>query len=123
MKRNIIFVDFDGVLVTEESYYKRRHHRNAPNPEKHAADPDAIRNLNSVVAASNARIVVSSAWRMTRDKDELLVLLRQWGGEGDFIGPTPVMLSNTRGQEIAAWVKRHAESIREFVILDDDPRT
>src|ERR1700722_9897618 len=123
MKRNVIFLDFDGVLVTEKSYYQGSRRGYVLNPERHAVDTTAVRNLNSIVAATNAQIVISSAWRMCRDKDELLVLLRQWSIQGEFIGTTPIMLSGSRGQEIAVWIKRNQKSIQNYVILDDDPRT
>jgi hypothetical protein len=106
----IIFLDFDGPLVSRQSRGAR-------------AWPSCIAALNRITDTTGARIVVSSTWRMS-GKSHVKKLLRQWGATGEVVGITPVLESENywepilRGYEIAAWLRRHTAD--SFVIVDDD---
>lgn len=114
----IILLDFDGVLRSGRLNYK--------------LDPDCVSHLNALIAASGAKIVVSSAWR-GKHVAPMQRLLTSWGVRGKVIGVTPhiliphdvsaqeleVALQDWRGREIQQWLTQKAYT-GSFVILDDE---
>jgi hypothetical protein len=103
---NIIFLDIDGVLVTNQS------------PNMRSPTPRCVKRLNELCSITGARLVVSSVWRMKGDLEYLNRLLSSWGVEAEVVGKTPCHM-NERGDEIAAWLEGRAD-VESFVIIDDD---
>lgn len=112
----IIFCDIDGVLNNVNCY------RNPRRSCSHVpADPMCVAALNHIIEATDARIVISSAWRyeglaFCREK------FNEWGVLTSVIGITPC-LSGERGLEISEWLNLHDGGYLEpssFVILDAD---
>lgn len=117
----IVFLDFDGVLNrlsdfafdSSESVFRR----------------DAIARLNDIVKESNAKVVISSSWRVTHSLAELRTLLVKMGFQGEIIGATPIHsheqahglpdIGLIRCREIQAWIDNHTEPLTSFVVLDD----
>jgi hypothetical protein len=111
----VIFLDFDGVLVTPTSSFRR-------SRTGIAADPDAVHALNYLVAESGASLVITSTWRLEYSLAELSDLLRSWQIHADIIGVTGVTQSrSSRGDEIQQWLDNFSgpAPIASFVILDD----
>jgi len=102
----LVFLDFDGVIVTQKTRYMK-------------GDPECIAALNRIVETTGAAVVVSSCWRLGMNVVELRELLRDWGFEGKVIDRTAAMLPD-RGNEIAAWLESCPRDVERFVILDDD---
>jgi hypothetical protein len=115
----VLFLDVDGVLVNAQSWDKATANHNIRELE--AADPPCVAALNRIIAATGARIVVSSCWRIGRSLPELRELLHSWKVEAPVIGKTP-NIGGSRGEEIAAWIREYEKSrdIASIVILDDD---
>lgn len=140
----ILFLDFDGVLNSSD-WNRRR----PPRPEgmegiamrrdDHARrnlDPVAIERLSRIVDETNARVVVSSAWRAMHPLTELNGYLRRYGGfRHTLFGATPDGWDaaddaplyvvpphlGTRGQEIAVWLGMLPSDMpRSYAILDDE---
>lgn len=112
----IIFLDIDGVLNSMRTALVFN--------TFDRLDPIACSILFKIMHQAQAKIVVSSTWRMHENwKSRILTALRiadQHGiTENDIIGKTPV-LNNCRGAEIDLWLKNHADSETDFIILDDD---
>lgn len=121
-----IFLDFDGPIIPEKSYDRRRR-----IDEK--AWPPSVAALNRVTDETGAKIVVSSTWRLDGQK-RVTTLLKAWGVTGEVIGVTPrVFLEDERGEEKQAprgyeidhflrkWNEDHPKNkITSFVIFDDD---
>ena len=103
-------------------------------------DPLAIEQLNLLTDKTNAKIVISSTWRMGRTIDELKKLFEEVGIKGEIIGITPHLTFNDgygveRGNEIKRWIdlncirwwdkifdeKEKNITLESYVILDDDP--
>lgn len=109
----IIFLDIDGVLNTRRSLRAR---------EK--ANQKCIAALNSLLLRSDAKIVVSSSWRIGRSRIQMCDTLNKMGViPGRILGLTPVIDDNYfRGNEIQAWIDMNASryEIDSFVIIDDD---
>ena len=108
----IVFLDFDGVLVTENSVFRR-------SVTGIVSDPNAIAALNYLLAETGAHLVITSTWRLDYTADELLELLLSWGVQSPMAGITPC--GSTRTAEIQIWLNEYndPDSIRSFVILDD----
>jgi len=93
----ILFLDFDGVLVTRRSLQRRTpvEHQTLDTWESiaHKADPACVTELNRACEATGARIVVSSTWRKVGahlDSLEYVTgVLRVWGVAAEVVGVTP----------------------------------
>jgi hypothetical protein len=128
----IVFLDFDGVLISHESFKRKAAGQRAePTPESVAA-------LNHLFDTTDAKVVVSSVWRLGRPSGWLQCVLDAWGVRAKIIGETPELdrfdksnglhIARERGEEIACWLRTHAEreprnpeeDVHGFVIVDDD---
>lgn len=109
----VLFLDFDGVLLTEESYLR--------NPNDPQAEPKCVDVLNWILEQTRAEIVVSSAWRHFFALPDLRRLLAQWGVKGHAFDTTPD-LNTTRGDEIKTWARLNLAPDAPLVAIDDDHR-
>ncbi len=122
----VIFLDIDGVLNVM-----------ATNRDKYGDifRTEFVSNLARIVRETGAKIVISSAWRMSG----LEVMREMWakrGLAGEVIGITPYITTHelkdleestgndwlARGWEITEWLKLTKDEIQvdKYVILDDD---
>ena len=64
-KERYIFLDFDGVLNTME-YQTALQWKGEPRKDEYGSlfDPEAVENLNLIIQNTNAKIVISSSWRL-----------------------------------------------------------
>ena len=133
MKR-IIFLDFDGVLNTARNIARLRAEGKPLSDEfGYLFDAEAVANLQTIIEQTDAEIVVSSSWKF-----EGLERMRQlWQARrlpGRLLDITPDYLSCVggidpsnpdsfvgKGNEIKAWLERHAAMDCRYVILDDTP--
>ena len=117
----LIFLDIDGVLDTYKSRYQ--------------LDPVLMERLGTLLAHTDAKIVVSSSWRSNdvastvefmTDPDNPSVGNNPFSFTDKVVGITPILYSvidgdidrpATRGEEIAAYLKDHP--CDNSVILDD----
>jgi len=118
----VLFLDIDGVLNSTD-WYKRR-----PSPNL-SIDPDATARLRGLLERTDARVVISSTWRILHTLPRIQAILAA-NGLGEFhamriIGATPVIPETSvlgprmgRGKEIAAWL--HLVPVDTFAIVDDD---
>ncbi len=109
----VIFLDVDGVLLHVGSYRRGR---------PYVGEASCVAALNSLTAATNAVIVVSSCWRIGRTVLELRELLAGWGVSAPILDRTAHSLTN-RGEEIKSWLENRASErgdVESFVIIDDD---
>lgn len=118
----IIFLDCDGVINSIQWEAVRR---DMP-PESivdDAIDPRCLKRIVDVCAATGAKIVISSDWRVNwpfaRTRLEHAGI-----PEGLIIDRTPVfnivpgMHHFSRGEEIQAWLDDH-DDIYDYIIIDD----
>ena len=132
----VIFLDIDGVLNTMVSLPLREHFVEIEGTIVgfNQLDKDAINQLNRVIGETEAKVVISSSWRIgcrTPAKWNCLIEhLRNQGVVAEVIGRTPtygeyVNLPGifaarfVRGDEIQLWLNDHPE-VKSFVIVDDD---
>ena len=117
MTAPVIFLDIDGPMIPGRAYALRTQTRRPP-----PFDPIAVAMVSRLCQESGAEIVISSTWRKRRSRDEMTDVLRQ-NGLGDVAlhedWGTPVLDSQTRGQQITAWLRNHP-MVERYVALDDD---
>lgn len=123
MGHPILFLDFDGVLNTDEFLESLPKTKiiHLPGVEALVENIDRVHvtRLNAITRSVNAEIVVSSTWRLGLTVRDLQVGLKRVGVEAPVIGATPVLSYDPRGREIHAWLRDNGRSGDPFVILDD----
>lgn len=124
----IIFLDIDGVLNSEESivkYHDEAEAKNEPYQDYTAIFPEEyMNNLKEIVDKTNAKIVVSSTWRLGFPDDshwlKLMYNLEEYNLDKKVIGVTSNR-GRWRCEQIKEWLEANKElGIDNFVILDDD---
>jgi hypothetical protein len=124
---NIIFLDIDGVLNTEKHIVHQVDNMGRNGYEaQFNFDPVAMSNLREIAIKSNAKIVISSTWRTSKDYkndmywNAILDNFARFHIPVEIIGVTPILHSE-RGDEIRAWLDINKNlGVDNFVILDDD---
>lgn len=118
----VIFLDIDGVLNSTDN----QEHKIVNNLEKPFLGVDrefcpiAMLNLKKIIYTTNARVVISSCWRL--HPEDILTICKNFSRVGlnvnYIVGFTPVS-SEGRAKEISLYLEKHS-FITNFVILDDD---
>lgn len=114
--QKIVFLDFDGVLATLPE---------RPDLEDlgrlSSFSQDAVERLNQICEGEDAKVVISSSWRLVLNKRQILKRLNDAGFRGalheDWL--TPDIGQKPRGEEIKAWLLEHRDEVVSWVILDD----
>ena len=131
----IIFLDFDGVINSSPHWIHPDDRDCQPtsyNWDLYDIHKVHVEILNTIIAATGAKIVISSSWRRAHPLDTLFNMLVTQGLKGEVVGMTPV-LSNSliptengpvkadhhldRGDEVKSWIDAH--DVDNFVVLDD----
>ena len=133
----ILFVDIDGVLNSEK-WYTERFDKDLQSYPLCEFDPLCVEQLNILIQKTNAKLVISSTWRLGRTIDELKNLFEKVGIKGEIIGVTPHLTFNdgygvSRGNEIKRWIDLNVVrewnrlfgedrdiNMESYVIIDDD---
>jgi len=147
---NVVFLDIDGVLNSEQFALRREREHLA----KHAGascdctdrggffllhenniDHEAVSHLNALLQRTGAMVVVSSTWRKLLDIFEIERILMKHGFVGDILSWTPHDRESDynvarrghrieRGDEIAEWIVRwnrsHPDSVVRRFVILDD---
>ena len=115
----VIFLDVDGVLNNSRTDEK------SPNGYT-GVSVGLIRRLRKIVALTGAEIVLSSDWRLVRNKRILdmdymyLVRKLRFFGNLKIYGYTDDISWSRRGTEIRKYLDDHPD-ITDYVVLDDLP--
>ena len=119
MNQPIVFLDFDGVLNTEQ-YQARLAVEGKPNKDAWGPlfDPRSVENLRRILDATDAGIVISSSWRYLHRLGSLRMMWEVRGLPGEIrdtlaCGATYI----SRGEEIECWLERNERP--DYVIIDD----
>jgi hypothetical protein len=143
----VIFLDVDGVLNSNDWYVRRQ--TEVAMDDVHAQypfyeiDPNAIAQLNRITDATDAKLVISSTWRLGKEVEELITFFKKVGVTGEVIdktlhfGGNKIGYSIPRGCEIEWWLKQNGfqrinwskerqleelekGKVKNYIILDDD---
>ena len=117
--KKYIFLDFDGVINTQNDKF----------------DKNAIANLRRLLERTDAKVVISSTWRL-QGMEYIQQLWLEYQLHGEVIGLTPscnsISFSNVdgleewqglhgcKGLEIAEWLRLNAKESYQYIILDDE---
>lgn len=113
----VVFLDVDGVLNSRRTSiaFGGIPHNITPR-DVAMLDPVGLGLIRNIVRAADAKVVLSSTWRLTHEWQDV-------GKAFDLpiIGATPRGTLNgyERGHEIKAWLDDHAE-VTHYAIIDDD---
>ncbi len=116
----VIFLDIDGVL---NSMQQSVCENIVGTFNFEGLDRIGIGLIRKLCELTNAKIVISSTWRMGSSVDMIMGAFEAHGWRGAsfhkiIIGATPV-LNGTRGIEIEEWLACHPE-VTNYIIVDDD---
>jgi len=113
----VIFLDFDGVVCCLPVEWTKL----PSGRQVHALNRAAVGRLNNLVAATGAKVVVSSSWRHHHSVLHLAGYLERAGFVGTVVGVTPDLRSGEaqRGEEVAAFLAANL-GITSYVVIDDD---
>ena len=121
--KKIVFLDFDGVMVTDR-YQEQQTATNNQIRDEYGAkfDPVCVENLRHIIDSTDADIVVTSTWKMTMGMDGIQQMWCDRHLPGKVIGVTPDIDPIHRGDEILAWLDTYDMNC-QYVIIDDCPFT
>lgn len=117
VKKNVIFLDIDGVINSLRAQLALGGMPRSPRPETWKyLDPVACKLVAAMAEKLDASVVLSSSWR---------ILMKDYNA---FYQATDIMIADAtgssrdnRGEEISLWLKEHPE-VKNYVIFDDDGR-
>ena len=117
----IIFLDFDGVMVTDR-YQAQLTATNSQLRDDYGAkfDPICVENLRRIIDSTDADIVVISTWKMEMGLDGIQKMWNARQLPDKVIGVTPDIDPIHRGDEIQAWLDANPGAVR-YAIIDDTP--
>lgn len=127
MYTKVIFLDIDGVLngVKSKSYFI-----DEQGQVFSGIDKDKVRRLTHIVEETEAKIVLTSSWRIdwyrygTHTLSNHSKYLTKHLSKKEKLGitdKTPIIRGGkVRGAEIKEWLAKHPE-VTDYVILDDYP--
>lgn len=117
----ILFLDFDGVMVTDR-YQAQLTATNSPLRDDYGAkfDPVCVENLRHIIDATDAGIVVTSTWKMDMGLEGIQQMWDARNLPGKVIGVTPDIDPIHRGDEVQAWLDANPGAVR-YAIIDDTP--
>lgn len=102
MYRPVIFLDFDGVLNTEQ-YQAQLAIDGKPTKDAWGPlfDPRAVANLRKILDATSVGIVISSSWRYLHRLSSLRMMWEVRELPGEILTRSPVARSTSRAERIS----------------------
>ena len=71
--------------------------------------------LNEIIYYTDAKVVITSTWRVQHSLEQLRNIFKIRGFRGEIIDKTNII--GSRGEEIQEWLDTH--SINKYVVIDD----
>lgn len=116
----IVFLDVDGVL-NNKRYIEKCYRRNGHKPMSMYCtpfDPYNLKNLAKIVRKTDAKIVLTSTWRL--DDKHMAVLRARLAEYGLQIhDTTDSFIESGRANQIIEWLRNH-KYIENYIIIDDE---
>lgn len=121
----IIFLDIDGVCTSMNETPGSYHNHNL---SEYGLSPTCMKNLKELISNTNAKIIISSNWRMhgtkkyvvdngKKLKNPIVMLLDEIGD--DVIGMLPNTPIKHKADALIQWFDEN-DFFGNYVILDDD---
>lgn len=124
----IVFLDFDGVLVTEQGHFYYNQRGEEKRKEFERSDrfcPIAVSNINYLCAnVPELKVVISSSWRNRFSLEQIEMILKEDGflHSDRLIGTTPVrsLSGDRRYNEIMGFLERNPDlQVDDWIAIDD----
>lgn len=134
----VVFLDFDGVLNTE-NYQAKLRQEGKPQWDNFGQifDPEAVENLKMILdTVPDAIIVINSSWKL-EGMDAVNAMWKARHLPGKIHGATPddvpdltsidledydnIAMLASKGNEVKQWMEQNAPQGCTYVILDDMP--
>lgn len=139
---NVIFLDFDGVLIPQgtDHYSKKVYDRPIPS----GFDQNCIGNLNILAETFDAKVVLLTNWRKLFGAKACALMLAAAGYSGGFVTPEdvgvgskvkwwdldaedhshnvlgcPFTLSSSKSNDLGFWLDGYSDYVTGFVVLED----
>jgi len=110
----VVFLDIDGVLASYLDLKLR-----CEKWRRTVFRDYSVSALNSITSFMDAKIVLSSSWRMDfPELENFRIFAKERGIEAEVIGYTPFKVGDRRS-EIIEWLEEH-EDVDEYLIIDDE---
>ncbi len=119
----ILFLDIDGVLNNQTHFQNKQ-------IDTSRFDKTNVSALNKIVEETNAKVVISSTWRVLYSLEELKEIFKEEGVKADIMGYTESLHNvetfemASRGFEISEWIRKNQNSfkngIENYAIIDDE---
>ncbi|MCC6934337.1 MAG: hypothetical protein IT406_01400 [Candidatus Yanofskybacteria bacterium] len=106
----VIFLDIDGVMNNSET---------APKLLQQGFDPVPLRCLLEILAATDAKIVVSGALGRVFEFEDLQLFFDCHGIPKDRVIGATRNTGTTRGGDISAWLAEHPGHAERYLVIDD----
>ena len=107
----IVFLDFDGVLNSEQSIQEFG--------TRYRFADSSVAALNEVLQKTEARVVITSSWREALSLHEIIKYLERDGVLARRVVGKTQFLEKERGLEIDGWLCSVPYSLSSYVIFDD----
>lgn len=132
-----LFLDFDGVLNTENYTKFLQTNGFDPNDEFGTRfDPDALQNLKAIIEQTGAKIIISSSWK-EYGVEFLQELWQERNLPSEIYSITPSLIMTnyldqieggsfhlperySKGLEINAWLEKNASGKYSYCVIDDE---
>jgi hypothetical protein len=115
-KKDIVFLDLDGVLIP---YNKDDKDRDEFFLHTNKWSKEAIRNMNKLIKKLDAEIVLISTQGRKRSKKEIEKKFKQVGFDYELFDEVNYNDARTKGVEIEKWINKNKDTVKNFVIIDD----
>lgn len=112
----VIFLDIDGPMISERACLLPKTRKNR------LFDPVAVAMVNTMIAVSGAKLVLSSSWGNKYSKSAMTKLLKRNGfiavdWHKDWI--TEKKFTSERFHEISWWIADHEDELTHWLTIDD----
>ena len=131
MSNKIAFLDIDGVLNSNQTcFYFRMNDINqngyggffdkyeTPTNANVCWGQDLVDNLRTIVEKTNAKIVISSTWRINHPVKQFIEMFKVYYWENAPVIDKTIHTGERRGYEIQDYLDKHPD-VTNYVILDD----
>lgn len=117
----IIFLDIDGVLITQKSMMARHKAGIKSTIDTEFSDNidrESLEAFQTLIKISGAKVVISSAWRIKTTIGQMKRNFRSVGLDFNLIvGYTSTGFNGDRGLQIKDYIEKN--QVENFVIIDD----
>ena len=124
MTRPVIFLDFDGPLISTRAFWYRQKNLIVDDARwNFAFDPVAAAMIDEVATKADAQYVISSSWRRNKTRADHVNILNRNGMTGERLHKDWSTLHDyggwKRSQEIKHWLANHLD-VTVWAALDDE---